>query len=131
MENDKCTHNTSQLSYSNLKKFTNTVSMIRSAKSSIEALPTWVKLNGIIFNKVTVSPMPGDKGLGVIISGENIGQRDLLMTVPRDLILCLENVWIFAKSDPHLREVLESAGEYSRVHCPPAAWKVAVTLIWS
>lgn len=116
---------------SNLKIFTNTVGMMHSANSPIEALPTWVKLNGIIFDNVTVSPMTDDKGLGVIVSGENAEPRDLLMTVPRDLILSLENVWIFAKSDHHLREVLESAGEYSRVPCPSASWKVAVALIWS
>lgn len=97
--------------------------MIRSANSPIGALPAWVKLNNVIFNKVTVSPMSDDKGLGVIISGEDIRRQAMLMTVPRDLILSLENVWIFAKSDHHLREVLESAGEYSRVPCPSGTWK--------
>lgn len=91
-----------------------------SASSSIGVLPTWGKLNNVIFNKVTVSPMPDSKGLGVIISGENAGGQDILMTVPRDLILSLENIWIFAKSDHNLREVLESVGEYSRVPCPSA-----------
>lgn len=104
---------------------------MRSANPPFGALLTWVKLNNVILNKVTISPMADNKGLRVTVSGEDIGRQDLLMTVPRDLILSLENVWIFAKSDHNLREVLESTGEFSRVPCPFASRKVAVTVIKS
>ncbi len=80
----------------------------------VSALPAWAKLNNIILNEVSISPMAGDKGLGVIGSGRNPEGRVLIL-VPGDLILSLENVWTFAKSDHHLHEVLESVGEYSRV----------------
>lgn len=36
-----------------------------------------------------------------------------LMTVPAHLVLSLENVWIYAKSDRYLKEVLEAVGDYS------------------
>ncbi len=40
---------------------------------------------------------------------------NILMTVPRDLILGVECVEGYAKSDKHLREVLEVMGEWGRV----------------
>lgn len=91
------------------------------ASSPLGYFPAWANLNGVRFNGVAVSKTQTGKGTGLIASAE-ISQPDVvLMKVPQTLILSLENVWIFAKSDRHLREVLEAVGEYSRVACPSAA----------
>lgn len=37
------------------------------------------------------------------------------MVVPRELILSRENIDVFAKSDQHLKEVLDSLGDFGRV----------------
>lgn len=59
--------------------------------------------------------MSDGKGLGLVACSQISNGGERLITVPKDLILSLENVWVFAKSDRHLREVLEAVGEYSRV----------------
>ena len=94
---------------------------MRITSSPLGYLPAWADLNGVRFDGVTVSRMPDEKGTGLVATTEISKPDAVLMTVPQTLILSLENVWIFAKSDQHLREVLEAVGEYSRVTCPSAA----------
>ena len=93
---------------------------MRSEGLPISALSAWIKLNNVVLNGVTVSAIQDDKGLGIISGGENSDDCTPLMIVPQSLVLSLENVWVFAKSDQQLREVLEAAGEYSRVFYPSA-----------
>lgn len=84
-------------------------------KLPVSAIPAWVKVNGISFNGVTISKLTDDRGLGVIGDGGNSYRTGPLMLVPADLILSAQNVFTFAKSDKHLREILEAAGDYSKV----------------
>ena len=63
-----------------------------------------------------------DKGAGVYAARDIAAvHNDLipLITVPNDCILSLENIWLFAKSDRHLREVLEALGGFSKVRDRP------------
>jgi hypothetical protein len=94
---------------------------MRFESSPISHFPAWAKLNGVRLNGIAVSTMPDGKGTGVVATAELSQPDEILMTVPHDLILSLENIWIFAKSDRHLGEVLEAVGEYSRVACPSAS----------
>lgn len=87
-------------------------------KLPVSAIHEWAKVNGISFNGVTISQLTGDRGLGVVGDGGNSDRTGPLMRVPADLILSVQNVFIFAESDQHLREVLEAAGDYSRVLQP-------------
>lgn len=80
----------------------------------IGELPPWAKLNNIEFNGIAISNIPG-KGYGLTVIAERSEDDAILMTVPKDLILSYENVWILAKADKHLREVLEAVGNYGRV----------------
>lgn len=80
----------------------------------IEQLLPWAKLNNIEFNGIAISNIAG-KGYGLIVTAERSEEDAILITVPRDLILSCENVWILAKADKHLREVLEAVGDYGRV----------------
>lgn len=92
--------------------------MMHLQKLPVSAIPAWVKINDISFNAVTISQLTGDRGLGVVGDGGYSDRTGPLMLVPANLILSVQNVFIFAKSDQHLREVLEAAGDDSRVPQP-------------
>ena len=94
----------------------------------IEALPTWAKLNGVTFHDVKIKRLQTedgvDKGSAVVATSKKTAKAlmdggeivpDILITVPRDLVLSLELVETWAKSDRHLKEVLDAVGEYGRV----------------
>ena len=84
----------------------------------IEKLNLWAQLNGVEYNGVKINSVPNGRGSGVVTTTEKSVEDALLITVPQDLVLSLENVWVYAKSDKHLQQVLEAVGEYSRV-APP------------
>lgn len=85
---------------------------------SIEYLAPWAHLNNIELHGVKVSALPEGRGSGVITTAKKSESDALLMTIPRELVLSLENVWVYAKSDKGLLQVLEAVGEYSRVAQP-------------
>lgn len=87
-------------------------------KQPIEALPRWAAFHGVAFNGVKVGPLPGFEDRGSTV----IAQRDLeggsaepLLVIPKELIISRQNIELFAKSDRHLRELLESLGDFGRV----------------
>lgn len=87
-------------------------------KEPIDALPTWATFHGVKFNGVKIGPLPGfeERGSTVIAARElQGGSVDPLLEVPRDLIISRENIELFARSDRHLREVLEAIGDFGRV----------------
>lgn len=102
---------------------------MRSEKLPISTLPVWAELNNVTSSSIQVAPIVDGKGLGLISSAEILKGNEVLVTVPQDLVLSLERVWVLAKSDTHLREVLESVGEYSRVACPSASLKEEESLV--
>ena len=81
----------------------------------LETLATWAKLNGVSFNRVEVAPLPGSRGSGLVVTSQRNIEDSTLVKVPKDLVLSLENVWIYAKSDKHLKDVIKAVGEYARV----------------
>ncbi len=89
----------------------------------IHQLSAWVLLNDVKFNGVTITALQGSKGSGLVATARRPKDNSLLMTIPHDLVLSLENVWVYAKSDKHLRQILEATGDYSRVSGPKAAMK--------
>ncbi|KAJ9351864.1 hypothetical protein C8Q69DRAFT_267476 [Paecilomyces variotii] len=92
----------------------------------IEALPAWSKLNGISFNGVAFERFQAedgtDKGSGVVATEEKYNgdpeseesKPEFLITVPPDMVLSLDLVQNYAKSDRYLREVLEAVGDYGK-----------------
>ena len=87
----------------------------------IHALSAWMNLNGVELYGVSIVSLPGGRGFGLILNNGGHArdpQNSVLMKIPNDLILSLENVWIYAKADHHLREVLEAVGEFARVSAP-------------
>ncbi|KAL8737404.1 MAG: hypothetical protein Q9181_001711 [Wetmoreana brouardii] len=78
------------------------------------ALQTWMNLNDIHRKGINIELLSEQKGAGIITTAESLDNEIILITVPSQLVLSPENVWLFAKSDTHLKEVLEAVGEYSR-----------------
>ena len=76
---------------------------------------SWARINQIELDGVEVSPAPTGKGSGVFATNHLSDENAILMTIPRELLLSLDNVWIYAKADRDLREVLEAVGDYARV----------------
>jgi hypothetical protein len=87
-------------------------------KASIDALPTWATFHGVKLNGVKIGPLPGfeERGSTVIAVRELQGGCVApLLVVPKDLIVSRVNIELFARSDRHLREVLEATGDLGRV----------------
>ncbi|KAK2758139.1 hypothetical protein FQN53_008319, partial [Emmonsiellopsis sp. PD_33] len=93
----------------------------------IEALPAWARLNRVQFHDVAVqrprTEDGTDKGSAVIATAKRSAKEyspeaeaspEILMTIPPDLVLSLEAVETCAKSDRHLKGVLDAVGEYAR-----------------
>ncbi|KAI4174992.1 MAG: hypothetical protein LQ343_002019 [Gyalolechia ehrenbergii] len=78
------------------------------------ALRAWAHLNDIQSNGITFDYiLSGERGLGITATTDQLEDEATLLKVPQSLVLSLENVWIYAKSDPHLKEVLDAVGEYA------------------
>jgi hypothetical protein len=91
----------------------------------IEALPAWQRLNGIVttgveFRKLGSNEHGTDKGSAIVAteaktSSENDAKPEILIQIPGDVVLSLETVHNYAKSDRYLRDVLEATGDFGRV----------------
>ena len=75
----------------------------------------WANLNNIELNGVKISLLQKSRGSGVVATRELSEDNAVLMTIPQELLLSLDNVWVYAKADRYLREVLEAVGDYARV----------------
>ncbi|EKV06264.1 SET domain protein [Penicillium digitatum] len=91
---------------------------------TIETLPAWQRLNGIVTQGISVHKIGSDqhgadKGSALIatetqMSSENDAKPKILLQVPPELVLSLETVQNQAKTDGHLRDVLEAIGDFGR-----------------
>ncbi|KAF4314588.1 hypothetical protein GTA08_BOTSDO01551 [Botryosphaeria dothidea] len=86
-------------------------------KLPVSALPPWGELNDVTFNGISVGLLPGfeQRGSTVIAARDlSAGDAEPLMIIPRDLVLSQEAVRVHAKSDQHLRQVLDALAEFGR-----------------
>lgn len=74
-------------------------------------------MNHIELHGISVQDVP-DKGSGLAVTAQLDKESSLLALVPKDLILSIKNIWVLAKADRQLREVLEAMGDYARVMHP-------------
>ena len=81
----------------------------------IDQLPIWAELNHVDFNGVKTCSVAEGKGTGLVATWE-CQDSETLLSVPQDLVLSFQTVWLYAKSDRHLLQVLEAVGDYSRVN---------------
>lgn len=81
------------------------------------AFTPWAHLNGVQFHDVKPGHIAG-RGSALIASKavtNSAEGAECLLTVPKDLILSLEQILEQAKVDRDFREVLESLGDFGRV----------------
>lgn len=95
----------------------------------IETLAAWAKLNDVEFHGIEIKRIQTDDGIdkgSAVIATESREPRDTvsspeeveamtLMKIPSDLVLSLERVEAYAKSDRYLREVLNGIGGFGMV----------------
>lgn len=105
----------------------------------IDALVPWARINGVQLNNVTFRKPESSGGLKQVAENEattdrgaalvattdmnssfydqqrGIASLDVLMKVPRDLVLSFERVKELATVDKHVKEVLDAAGELGSV----------------
>ena len=81
-------------------------------------LPAWIKVNHVELNGVAVQANIPYRGYGLTATARVDEDDTPLMIVPKELVLSLENVWLMAKSEMCLRDVLDSLGDYARVKSP-------------
>lgn len=89
------------------------------------SLPAWLRLNGVVANGIAFQQLGSsesgtDKGNAIVAtsekkSNERDAQLQVLLHVPSDLILSLDTVHDYSKSDRELREVLEAVDDFGRV----------------
>ena len=81
----------------------------------VTTLPAWSRLTNVVLDGVAISSLDNGKGSGIVAT-KDLGKESVtLMTVPRDVVLSLETIWEYAKSDHHLHDILEAVGEFARV----------------
>lgn len=86
----------------------------------IEQLHAWATLNGVTFVNTRVERLSNTiaEGAGFFANCDfeiNEHYGTVLLSVPPDLVLSKDLVAEYAKSDRHLRDVLEAVGEFGRV----------------
>ena len=91
----------------------------------LNSLPAWAKLNGVVSKGITFRTLGSaesstDKGNAItatvdMSNNDTDTAAEALLCIPRDLILSLETVHDYSKSDRDLREVLEAIGDFGRV----------------
>lgn len=86
-------------------------------KLPIESLEPWARFNGVHSNGISTGVIAGheERGSAIRATTTLTQEHNPIMTVPSDLIVSKENVYLHAKSDRHLREVLEALGESGQV----------------
>lgn len=97
------------------------IAIMKREYLSIESLPVWARLNGVSVSGIAFKRLQSDgtdKGSAIIAEGkQDSSSKDVLLQIPSDLILSLEAVDTYAKSDRYLREVLEAVGGFGKVLC--------------
>lgn len=91
----------------------------------LQSLPAWARLNGIVTNGVAFQNLSStesdtEKGNAIVAtenksSNETDSLPQVLLQIPRDLVLSLDAVHDYSKSDRDLREVLEAVEGFGRV----------------
>ena len=74
--------------------------------------------HGAAFNQVKIGPLPGFENRGsAVIATHQLpdGHVEPLLVVPKELIISRQNIDLLAKSDRHLRDVLDAIGDFGRV----------------
>lgn len=75
----------------------------------IESFPAWALLQDVEFDDVVIAQTP-DKGYG-LVSNKELEQETIVLRVPKDLLLSVDQVEQYAKVDSNFRGLLEAFGQ--------------------
>lgn len=114
---------------------------MRRESLPIDTLPAWARLNGVVCDGVVFQRLRSEDGTdkgGAIVStverdtttnsstqsaqDDGTSSPQILIRLPGDLILSRESVANYAKSDRHLREVLDAVGSFGTVGQQPLSF---------
>jgi hypothetical protein len=102
-------------------------------RQPISNLETWATFNGVSFNAVQTSVIPGAelKGSGIVATRPLVDSENTpLMKIPGRLVISLESVDELAKYDRHLSDVLGALGAFCRVSSDCSKpWKFTESVI--
>lgn len=92
---------------------------MKYASISATNLQTWaplndVELHGIAISDAIITETGADKG-GGLLSTATHESEDVLLSVPRDLVVSQEAVLQCAKADHHLRDLFEALSDFVQV----------------
>lgn len=92
---------------------------MRHASIPIEGLQPWAQLNDVPLHGIQISSnIIADDGAskgGGLLSTTNHSSEDVLLSISQDLILSKESVLQCAKTDRHLRQLLEAMEDFIQV----------------
>ena len=88
---------------------------MRRARLPVGALKPWAALNGLQLNGVEIVDLGNGHGCGIVATRDEYDDGTVFLEVPQELVLSKDLVWNYALSDPDLRQVLDSMGEYAKV----------------
>lgn len=93
---------------------------MRRGLFSLSDLPAWCVLNDVSFIDVKVANISG-KGYGLVaekdlVNGDDNSESPILLTVPKELVLCAEAVEEYAKESKNFRQLLDAAGHQVSTH---------------
>lgn len=75
----------------------------------VESFPAWALLQHVEFDDVAIAQTP-DKGYG-LVSNNDLEQERIVLSVPKDLLLSVDQVDQYAKVDSNFRDLLEAFGQ--------------------
>ena len=82
---------------------------------SIIAFPHWSRLYNVALNNVTVKTTNSGRGSGIFATQDKPTESPILIRVPKHLVLSVETIWEYAKSDEDLHEILTAVGDFGKV----------------
>lgn len=92
---------------------------MRHASISLEFLQPWALLNDVHLNGIKICPnIVSETGVskgGGLVSTDSHHPEPVLLSVPKDLILSKEAVLQCAKTDRHLRMLVEAMEDFVQV----------------
>jgi hypothetical protein len=96
---------------------------MKTASLAVENLCAWAHFNGVRLFEASVEQLiigedGHDKGGGLLATAEH-GPGQPFLAVPIDLVLSKERVEQCAKTDQHLKELIDAVPSLSQVGCRP------------
>lgn len=92
---------------------------MRHASIAATQLRTWSQLNDVQLNNTEITSnivdADGSSKGGGLVSKSYHHAEDILLSVPKELVLCKDTMHLCAKSDHHLKQLLDVLEDFIQV----------------